>query len=152
LSRLKLDRPPDDHRSNGGNNDLGRDEMKTQWHPRQRRITLSVRVFIAASSAALGASAGFAATASSDPAAACVSLANLTNFPVTPTRITSATFNPAGSVSANGVPLPAHCQIDGIINKRIGIDGHPYGDGFEVRLPTPADWNGRFMFQGGGGT
>jgi len=55
-------------------------------------------------------------------------------------------------MSANGVPLPAHCQIDGVINKRIGIDGYPYGDGFEVRLPTPADWNGRFMFQGGGGT
>jgi Tannase and feruloyl esterase len=100
----------------------------------------------------LGAPAGYAAAASSDPAAACTGLANLTNFPVAPTQITSAQFNPAGAVSANGVPLPAHCQIDGIINKRVGSDGYPYGDRFEVRLPTPTDWNGRFMFQGGGGT
>jgi len=32
------------------------------------------------------------------------------------------------------------------------VDGYPYGDLFEVRLPTPTLWNGRFMFQGGGGT
>ena len=127
--------------------------MKPQQHLRQRRITIfGRRILIGVSVTALGAPAGLAATASSDPAAACVSLANLTNFPVTPTQITSAQFNPAGTMSANGVPLPAHCQIDGVINKRIGIDGYPYGDGFEVRLPTPADWNGRFMFQGGGGT
>jgi hypothetical protein len=71
---------------------------------------------------------------------------------VTPTQITLAKFNPSGITSANGVPLPAHCQVQGIINKRVGTDGFPYGDGFEVRLPTPAEWNGRFMFQGGGGT
>src|ERR1700738_4194671 len=52
--------------------------------------------------------------------------------------------------SADGVALPDHCQVQGIINKRVGIDGFPYGDSFEVRLP--AQWNGRFMFQGGGGT
>src|SRR6516162_10825996 len=126
--------------------------MKPQRHPRQRLVTILGRVFIAVSMAALGAPASFAATASSDPAGACLSLANLTNFPTTPTQIISAQFNPAGTVSANGVPLPDHCQIDGIINKRTGIDGYPYGDGFEVRLPTPGDWNGRFMFQGGGGT
>jgi feruloyl esterase len=127
--------------------------MKPQRHLRQRRITiLGNAILIGTSLAMLGAPAGSAATAASDPAAACVSLANLANFPVTPTQITSAQFNPAGTVSANGVPLPAHCQIDGIINKRTGSDGYPYGDGFEVRLPTPADWNGRLMFQGGGGT
>ena len=42
--------------------------------------------------------------------------------------------------------------MQGIINKRTGADGLPYGDRFEVRLPIPAEWNGRFMFQGGGGT
>jgi Tannase and feruloyl esterase len=127
--------------------------MTPEPHLWRRRITIfGRRISIGACLALLGAPAGSAATAESDPATACVSLANLTNFPVTPTQITSAQFNPAGTVSANGVPLPAHCQIDGIINKRIGTDGYPYGDGFEVRLPTPADWNGRFMFQGGGGT
>jgi tannase/feruloyl esterase len=87
-----------------------------------------------------------------DPATACANIANLTNFPVTPTQITLAKWNPSGTTTANNVPLPDHCQIQGIINQRIGIDGFPYGDRFEVRLPTPADWNRRFMFQGGGGT
>jgi hypothetical protein len=127
--------------------------MTPEHHLWQRRIaTLGESILIGVSLAALGVPAGSAATAQSDPAAACASLANLTNFPVSPTQITTAQFNPAGTVSANGVPLPAHCQIDGIINKRIGSDGYPYGDGFEVRLPTATDWNGRFMFQGGGGT
>ena len=39
-----------------------------------------------------------------------------------------------GATSSNGVPLPEHCQVQGIINKRTGTDGFPYGDGFEVRL------------------
>lgn len=83
---------------------------------------------------------------------ACLDLANLTRFPVTPTQLTLVMWNPDGATSANGVPLPDHCQVRGIINQRIGIDGYPYGDMFEVRLPTPLLWNGRFMFQGGGGT
>jgi feruloyl esterase len=86
-----------------------------------------------------------------DPAAACAALARLTVFPIAPTVITQARFNPAGPQDASDMALPAHCQIDGIINKRIGSDGNPYGDGFEVRLPVPDAWNGRFMFQGGGG-
>jgi feruloyl esterase len=61
-----------------------------------------------------------------------------------------AKFIPGGTTSADGVALPDHCQVQGIINKRVGIDGFPYGDSFEVRLPS--QWNGRFMFQGGGGT
>ena len=127
--------------------------MTPQQRLRQCRITIFGKtVLIAISLALLSAPARSAASAASDAAAACVSLANLTNFPVTPTEITSAQFNPPDTASANGVPLPAHCQIDGIINKRTGSDGYPYGDGFEVRLPAPADWNGRFMFQGGGGT
>ena len=99
---------------------------------------------------ALGAQASFAAPI--DPATACRDLITLTGFPVTPTRITSAQFNPSGSTSANGVPLPDHCQVRGVVHERIGSDGFPYGDMFEVRLPAPAIWNGRFMFQGGGGT
>jgi len=100
----------------------------------------------------MGLSAGFAQNNRPDPETACANLANLTDFPVTPTQITLAKWNPSGTTTANNVPLPDHCQIQGIINQRIGIDGFPYGDRFEVRLPTPADWNRRFMFQGGGGT
>ena len=47
------------------------------------------------------------------------------------------------------VALPAHCKVQGRINDRTGADGVRYGIGFELALPD--DWNGRFLFQGGGG-
>jgi feruloyl esterase len=117
---------------------------------RRRPIFALGTLLIAASVISLGASS--VQSNRPDPATACANIANLTNFPVTPTQITLAKWNPSGTTTANGVPLPDHCQVQGIINQRIGIDGDPYGDRFEVRLPTPADWNRRFMFQGGGGT
>lgn len=53
------------------------------------------------------------------------------------------------SASSNG-NYPAHCQVQGQINKRTGTDGKPYAIGFELRMPS--SWNGKFFFQGGGGT
>jgi hypothetical protein len=117
--------------------------------PRQSSFSVPGSLLVGVSAVSLATSASLAA-APSDPAAACVKLATLANFPVTPTQITLAKFNPGGSTSADGVALPDHCQVQGIINKRTGTDGFPYGDGFELRLPV--QWNGRFMFQGGGGT
>ena len=51
--------------------------------------------------------------------------------------------------SAKEIAEPAHCRVDGVIDERTGRDGKPYGIGFAVALP--ANWNGRFLFQGGGG-
>src|SRR5215470_1573046 len=119
-------------------------------HFRRRPIPVLASLLLGASLVSLGASS--LSTNRPDPETACLKLANLTDFPVTPTQITLAKWNPSGTTTANGVPLPDHCQVQGIINQRIGIDGFPYGDRFELRLPTPADWNRRFMFQGGGGT
>jgi feruloyl esterase len=48
-------------------------------------------------------------------------------------------------------PLPAHCRVDGVINRRKGVDGQEFGIGFAVALPQPYAWNGDFMMQGGGG-
>jgi pimeloyl-ACP methyl ester carboxylesterase len=45
--------------------------------------------------------------------------------------------------------VSGHCRVDGMIDERTGRDGKPYGIGFAVALP--ANWNGRFLFQGGGG-
>ena len=45
--------------------------------------------------------------------------------------------------------MPQYCRIDGEIDKRTGADGKPYAIGFAVAMPE--NWNGRFMFQGGGG-
>jgi feruloyl esterase len=95
------------------------------------------------------------------PAVTCTSLATLTDFPVQPsgsmagTRITTATL-----VSATGT-VPEYCLVQGILQERndgtAGIAGtssyrtnQHYGTLFEVRLPTA--WNGRYMFQGSGGT
>ena len=62
-----------------------------------------------------------------------------------------AAFQPATSVTTpNGpVALPDHCIVTGELNRRTGIDGQPYAFGVEYRLP--AEWNGKFFFQGGGG-
>ncbi|HET6170931.1 MAG TPA: tannase/feruloyl esterase family alpha/beta hydrolase, partial [Terracidiphilus sp.] len=48
-------------------------------------------------------------------------------------------------------PLPAHCRVDGMINRRKGIDGQEFGIGFAIALPDTTAWNGDFMMQGGGG-
>jgi pimeloyl-ACP methyl ester carboxylesterase len=45
--------------------------------------------------------------------------------------------------------LPAHCLVRGVLDPRTGVGGVKYGLGFELRMP--ARWNGRFLFQGGGG-
>ena len=45
--------------------------------------------------------------------------------------------------------VPAHCRVDGVIDARVGRDGKSYGIGFAVALPV--NWNGQFLFQGGGG-
>lgn len=56
----------------------------------------------------------------------------------------------AETVAADAtVPMPAHCRVLGYLDARVGLDGKDYAIGFELRLPE--DWNGRFLFQGGGG-
>src|SRR5271165_1638548 len=83
--------------------------------------------------------------------------ASLTSFKVPgfDMAITQAVEIPEGPVPA--IPfgpafsgtLPAHCRVDGVIDPRTGRDGKPYAIGFAVAMP--ANWNGRFLMQGGGG-
>ena len=47
------------------------------------------------------------------------------------------------------VAIPSYCRADGVIDQRVGADGKPYAIGFAIALPD--NWNGRFLFQGGGG-
>ncbi len=70
--------------------------------------------------------------------------------------ITKAQAVPAGPAPQGrggrggaAISLPAYCRVDGTIDRRVGVDGKPYGIGFAVALPD--NWNGRFLFQGGGG-
>ncbi len=98
------------------------------------------------------------------PLRTCDSLAAISGlFPVQPsagiggTMITSAVLVPA-TTGTNA--LPEYCRVQGILQDRVGVAGvlgtvsyrpdQPYATRFEVRLPTA--WNGRYMFQGGGGT
>ena len=91
-------------------------------------------------------------------AAACTALSSL-QLPGVPLSITKAEWFAAGSrppappnAPPNAAPaftLPAYCRLDGILDKRTGADGKGYGIGFALALP--GDWNGRFLFQGGGG-
>ena len=54
-----------------------------------------------------------------------------------------------GGPGSTATTAPAHCHVTGIIDRRSGVDDVEYGIGFELNLPE--DWNGRFLFQGGGG-
>lgn len=45
--------------------------------------------------------------------------------------------------------LPAYCRFDATLDRRNGAGGKVYGIGFALALPT--EWNGRWLFQGGGG-
>ncbi len=47
--------------------------------------------------------------------------------------------------------MPEHCLVKGKMNERKSpVDGKTYAIGFEMRLPI--SWNGRFFYQGNGGT
>jgi pimeloyl-ACP methyl ester carboxylesterase len=78
------------------------------------------------------------------PVVAAIPCAALTGFmmPGYDVKIDKAQIRPAG-------PLPAHCSVDGVLDQRTGRNGKPYAIGFAIALP--ANWNGRFFFQGGGG-
>ena len=77
-------------------------------------------------------------------------------------RITRAEDIPAGQLPAENparaaltgsararAALPAQCLVEGMIAPRTGLDGKQTGIGFQLRMPEA--WNGRFLFQGGGG-
>src|SRR5262245_13168519 len=61
-------------------------------------------------------------------------------------QLTGVSITKAEKVSDN---LPPRCRVDGVIDPRTGVDGKPYAIGFALALPD--NWNGRFLFQGGGG-
>ncbi len=101
------------------------------------------------------ASTTAAAQTAGRDAAACAALTKL-QIPGLSLAITKAEWVPAGTAppAGRGAPpssakFPAYCRLDGVLDRRTGADGTGYGIGFALSLP--AEWNGRFLFQGGGG-
>ena len=84
----------------------------------------------------------------------CARLATFA-LPGTQLAITKAEHLPAGpAAQLPGRPglagtLPARCRVEGVIDRRVGVGDKPYGIDFALALPD--EWNGRFLFQGGGG-
>ncbi len=88
------------------------------------------------------------------PPDACAALMKL-QVPGVALAVTKAEWNPARSIAGGGsgpapsANFPAYCRVDGVIDRRTGAAGVSYGIGFALALPE--NWNGRFLFQGGGG-
>lgn len=79
------------------------------------------------------------------------SCTNLAQFAFANTTIASATSVAVGTLTVGGNPVGAHCLVTGKMYQRVSsIDAQTYAIGFEMRLPTT--WNGRFFYQGNGGT
>jgi pimeloyl-ACP methyl ester carboxylesterase len=94
------------------------------------------------------------AVAQTTDAAACAALKQLqvpgVNLAITKTEwFLAGSPQPGRGGAASPMKLPAFCRIDGMIDKRTGVDGATYGIGFAIALPQT--WNGRFLLQGGGG-
>lgn len=104
-------------------------------------------------------SATQAASPTADTArCAAIATAMAAAWPDRSTKVLSAAHRAAGPISAPPGPpgftmppmnVPAHCEVIGTMQERIGIDGQTYAIKFHVRLPD--QWNGRFLMEGGGG-
>jgi feruloyl esterase len=96
-----------------------------------------------------------AALAQSESAVPCAKMADLK---IEGVEITTTVWVPAGTTAPPMYPgaprsgaLPAHCRVDGVIDRRAGRDGEEFGIRFAVALPEKQAWKGDLMMQGGGG-
>ncbi|WCT77030.1 tannase/feruloyl esterase family alpha/beta hydrolase [Novosphingobium humi] len=116
------------------------------------RSALLLTPLLAASPAMAASPAKAAPAAKSSPKAeeACMAMARENFGPgvaITSARMVAAGTMP-GEMGAPPVELPAHCRVEGTINARQS-KGVTYGIGFAIAMP--ANWQGRFLLQGGGG-
>lgn len=71
--------------------------------------------------------------------------------PVDDLVISTISLQEAGAAGETAqATLPAHCLVEGYFGEREGRLGGSYRTGFRMRLPL--GWNGRFLFEGGGGS
>ena len=113
-----------------------------------RSSMLTLAVLLAATTAA--------AQTGAPSAQSCAAMTSL-QLPGVNLTVTKAGWIPSGPLPAAGpqqaasapITVPAYCRVDGMIDRRAGAGGVTYGIGFAIALPDA--WNGRLLFQGGGG-
>lgn len=103
--------------------------------------------------AALGLLSLSVAAQAQSPLESCATLTAWADTAVD-VRITEAVHYNARALQAGppGSPelvLAPHCHVRGEFERRTGSDGKPYAINFALNLPD--NWNGRYLFQGGGG-
>lgn len=92
-----------------------------------------------------------------DFAARCARMASHIDGDLRVTRSTLVAATPArapgtGPQAQAAQPahaMPGHCRIQASFERRVGVDGAPYEIKLELRIPEA--WEGRLLFQGGGG-
>ena len=81
---------------------------------------------------------------------------DLRNFKAENVDITKAVTIAAGTTEPNpwgpghSAPLPAYCRVEGVMDRRTGVDGEEFGIRFALAMPD--QWNGDFLMQGGAGS
>lgn len=81
---------------------------------------------------------------------------SLMSFKAPNVEITNAAAVPAGTTESipwsqsRTAPLPAYCRVEGVINRRSGVDGEEFGISFALAMPD--NWNRDFLMQGGAGS
>lgn len=110
---------------------------------------------LAGSALSLGASAPPATASDGGSADRCAAMAGQAfGHDVQITSATHLDAAPAKDFAGPGgwpvsSAIPAHCRVEGIVDKRKGAGGKTYGIKFAIALPDT--WSGRFLLQGGGG-
>ncbi|OLE11505.1 MAG: hypothetical protein AUG89_09585 [Acidobacteria bacterium 13_1_20CM_4_56_7] len=84
------------------------------------------------------------------------SCTSLTELKISGLEITKAAHVEAGTTEpipwnkTRTAPLPAYCRVEGVLNRRSGVDGEEFAITFALAMPDK--WNGDFLMQGGGGS
>ena len=84
------------------------------------------------------------------------SCAKLTSFKAENVEITKSVEIADGTTEAipwnqtRTAPLPAYCRVEGLMDRRTGVNGEEFGITFALAMPD--QWNGDFLMQGGAGS
>jgi feruloyl esterase len=126
--------------------------MSSVLPPQPASLALLATLAFPLPAGAQPAPAARAGTVPSTAASACASLAAVdpAQLPNPTIVIASARLQAAAPAAGQTPALPEHCEVVGRLNERIGFNSQHFAINFRLRLP--AAWNGRFFFQGGGGT